>query len=165
MSIIAWLEKVSAIRASSPCLAWCWMPTGISQQLCTTLTSVWADVCKGQCLPALRKARAPRYSFVAFDAGLLPQLPDLVPWSPLEELIVAPMRVHRRCQRLSHGRTMVCRAAGRPRDAMHSHLSGHVVAVPNVPLKEWHDLVFPLMPKQLAEAVDVVILTQADHQQ
>jgi hypothetical protein len=47
-------------------------------------------LCKEHCLLALQRKRVPRHSFVAFDAGRLPDVPHLLPVSPVEELIVAP---------------------------------------------------------------------------
>ena len=53
------------------------------------------SVCADKCLPALKRNNVPRYSLVSFDAGHMPNLRDLVPLSPVEELIVAPLRVNR----------------------------------------------------------------------
>jgi hypothetical protein len=52
-------------------------------------------VCKGNCLAALQRNQVPRYSYVSFDAGRVPDVPNLLPLSPVEELIVAPLRVNR----------------------------------------------------------------------
>jgi hypothetical protein len=52
------------------------------------------NVCKEHCLSFLQKNKVPRHSFVAFDAGRVPDVPNLVPLSPLEELIVSPLRVY-----------------------------------------------------------------------
>lgn len=110
------------------------------------------------CLPSLLNDKLPRYSMSAFDAGRVPNIPDLLPLSPIEELIVAPLRVNRL--------TIIARpagmnTAGRNRDTFNSYLQSHVVAIPNVSLETWAKLVMPLQPDQLTDFVDVVILASA----
>jgi hypothetical protein len=85
-------------------------------------------VCREHCLPALHRSKVPRHSFVAFDAGRLPDVPHLVPLCPVEELIVAPLRVNRL--------TVIARSSNekhnvRTRDTYQSYIQGHVLAVPN----------------------------------
>jgi hypothetical protein len=115
-------------------------------------------VCKERCLPALKRSTVPRYSFVAFDAGRLPDVPHLLPLSPVEELIVAPLRVNRL--------TVIARSLnekhnGRMRDTYQSYIQGHVLAVPNVPLNTLDRMVTPLHPDALADMIDVVLLSHA----
>jgi hypothetical protein len=115
-------------------------------------------VCKERCLPALKCSTIPRYSLVAFDAGRLPDVPHLLPLSPVEELIVAPLRVNRL--------TVIARSLndkhnGRTRDTYKSYIQGHVLAVPNVPLNTLDRMVTPLHPDALADMIDVVLLSHA----
>ncbi len=129
----------------------------IKVAVCAAQCVAFVNVCRDNCLPHLQRQRVPRYSLVAFDAGRLPDLPHLVPLSPIEELIVAPLRVNRF--------TVIARppvpTPGRSRDTFQSYLQGHVVAVPNVPLDAWKNLVMPLRPEALADFVDVVVLSYA----
>jgi hypothetical protein len=115
-------------------------------------------VCKDNCLAALQRNKVPRYLYVSFDAGRVPDVPNLLPLSPVEELMVAPLRVNRL--------TVIARSTneprhGRTRDTYQSYIQGHVLAVPNVPLATLDTVVTPLHPDALADMVDVVLLLHA----
>jgi hypothetical protein len=152
-------EGVSA-TANSPC-TFVMSPAPLSVQsavFACSLAHVSLAVCSQHCLPALLRSKVPRFSLVAFDAGRVPPLPDMLPLSPVEELAIAPLRVHRV--------SIICRAPsdpcrGRTRDTYGSYLQGHLVAIPNVPADAWKELISPVHPDALAELVDVVLLSHA----
>ena len=52
-------------------------------------------------------------------------------------------------------------SAKRPTSTLPKCLHGHIIALPNVPLKSWQKVFLPLHPDDLAEYVSVVILSHA----
>lgn len=89
-------EGVSAIIDNVPC-TFVMSPAPLSVQsavFACSLADITLAICSQHCLPALQRNKVPRFSLVAFDAGRVPPLPDMLPLSPVEELAVAPWRAH-----------------------------------------------------------------------
>eukprot|EP00878_Enallax_costatus_P000823 GHUV01000949.1.p1 GENE.GHUV01000949.1~~GHUV01000949.1.p1 ORF type:complete len:485 (+),score=88.15 GHUV01000949.1:638-2092(+) len=117
------------------------------------------QVCS-DCRSSLDRGVVPRASLVYWDIGDVPDgvdnRPDLPKLSIVEELIVAVWRVSRF--------TVFARppgSANRPTSTLPRCLHGHIIALPNVPLKSWQKVFSPLHPNDLAEYVSVVILSHA----
>ena len=114
----------------------------------------WVNVCK-ECMSSLKghsgkKPSVPPRSLVRLDPGL----PDMDLLTPLEALVVAPLRTNKHI--------IVLKGAypNQPEDQRQKAARGHVIAFPNVH-PQAIGASFPLSPDDIPEHVSVVLMTNA----
>ena len=112
-----------------------------------------------QCLSKLRNGHVPPCSLVCVDTGEVPHnINHLPPLTVLEEKLVAPLRATRHlmfcCPPNHHN----------PPNSIQKGLRGHVIAIPNPPVKDLAGI-FPVEVDRISDVIQVVFLVQATKQQ
>jgi len=121
----------------------------------------FVSVCSS-CFNALRRGqRAPKDSLVCIDPGLWSQIDGLEELSPLEELVIAPLRVVR--QKIIKLYVGGNSSSPYPRRA----LRGHVIAFPQGSLADAlnQTLSFPLHPDRLPEFIHVILIGSVQNEE